>query len=85
MLFGEFLVFLGILSGSGLGFAYIITRYKLRQERQKKWFQDLSAALATQKYQSIDDLMVMYPDMDRIARRYLEARRDQMFIEQSPP
>jgi hypothetical protein len=84
MLFGEFLVLLGILSGSGLGFAYIIARYKLRQKRQKKWFDDLSAALASQKYQSIDDLMIMHPDMDKTARRYLEARRDQLFIEQTP-
>ena len=84
MLFGEFLVLLGILSGSGLGFTYIITRYKLRQQRQKKFFDDLSAALATHKYQAIDDLFVMHPDMPGSARRWLEARRDQLFIENNP-
>ncbi len=84
MIFGEFLVFLGILGGSGLGFAYIITRYKLRQERQKKFYDDLAAALATHKYQAIDDLLVMHPDMHRRARKWLEARRDQLFIEQTP-
>lgn len=84
MIFGELLVFLGIISGSGLGFAYIISRYKLRAARQKKWFDDLASALAAHKYQSIDDLMVMYPDMPKTARRYLTARRDQLFIEQNP-
>jgi len=84
MLFGEFLVLLGILSGSGLGFAYIVTRYKLRRERQKKFYDDLSAALATHKYQAIDDLMVMHPDMPATALRWLQARRDQLFIENNP-
>lgn len=41
-------------------------------------------ALATHKYQAIDDLFVMHPDMPGSARRWLEARRDQLFIENNP-
>ncbi len=84
MLFGEFLVLLGIISGSALGFAVLISRYRLRADRQKKFYDDLAAALATRKHQAIDDLLVLHPDIPKRARKWLEARRDQLFIENNP-
>lgn len=89
MIFAELLMLLGIVGGVGVA-GLFVKEWRVESEKKRKFresrigqkYDDLRDALKSGDYRKLDDFIVMWgADMDLNAMKYIQSRRDEMYID----
>ena len=89
MIAAEFIALVALLFGGGIGLSAVVSWIRRAdanahedQRQVAQMREDLRSALRSRDYRRLDDFMVMWSDrIDPAARKHLELRRDELYIE----